>query len=165
MKLQFSHIYLQVLLLASFTFSLLACGGGGGNPDSPPPHLNGQWVGTFVSSDNTNSFEIYFEISAQNGESFEGRWISSTIVNITSGSVEGYIYPSNDGRWLVDLSLFRESVTCCAPLFGCSDRPLESLDMLGYFENDSIIDEEASHDYGCSLGELGKLTVSRQPSQ
>jgi len=37
--------------------------------------------------------------------------------------------------------------------------------MLGYFENDSIIAEEASHDYGCSLRELGKLTVSRQPSQ
>jgi hypothetical protein len=163
MKLNISRIFIYILLVACLTLGLIACGGGGGQ-DSSPPDLSGQWAGTFVSSDNTNSFEIYFEISTPNGDSFEGTWISSTIVNINSGSVEGFVYPSNDGRWLVSLTLLRESVTCCVPLLGCSDLPLESLDMLGYFENESVADKEASHHYGCSLLEIGTLSIYRQPS-
>ena len=142
--------------------SIISCGGGGSSNSLPAPNLTGEWYGNFVSSENSDSFEIYFDISSKNGDNFEGTWISSSSANITSGSVEGYIYPSNDGRWLVDLSLVRESVRCCVPLFGCSDLPLEALYMLGYFENDSIVDEEAYHGFYCT-GEHGTLIVSRQP--
>ena len=145
--------------------SIISCGGGGGSNPPPPPNLTGEWIGNFVSNENADSFEISFEISSQNGDSFGGTWISRSDVIINEGVVDGYVYPSDDGRWLVNLSLSWGSVTCCAPLFGCSDFPEELLDMLGYFENESIVDEEAFHDFGCIPGELGKLTVSRQPSQ
>ena len=156
-------IAIFILVVASIS----NCGGGGGGDSNspPPPNLTGEWVGEFVSNENTNSFEVYFDISKQNGDNFEGTWISSSNANIAPGSVDGYVYPSNDGRWLVNLSLSRESVTCCVPLLGCYDLPLESIDMLGYFGNNSVADEEASHYYGCSVKEIGTLTVSRQPAQ
>lgn len=155
---------LAVILLLGIG-SIISCGGGGGDSnESPSPRLTGEWVGTFVSQENENSFEIHFDISKQNGDNFEGTWISSSIVNITPGSVEGYVYPSNDGRWLVNLSLSWGKVTCCVPLFGCSDFPEESLDMLGYLENGSITDEEAVHHYGCTTSAAGTLTVSKEPS-
>ena len=164
MKLQIIPIYIKFFLMASLTFSLLACGAGGGDSyPSSPPNLTGEWIGAFVSNDNTNSFDIYFEISTQKDENFEGTWISSSNANITPGSVDGYVYPSNDGRWLLNLSLSRGGVTCCVPIFGCYDSPLESLDMLGYFENESVTDEDASHGFSCS-GEAGTLIVSRQLS-
>jgi len=165
-----SHFFLCkllgfVTLLLLVIVSIISCGGGGDSNSSPPPNLTGQWVGAFVSNENTNSFEVYFDISKQNGDNFEGTWISSSNANITPGSVDGYVYPSNDSRWLVNLSLYRGSVTCCVPLFGCYDLPRESLDMLGYFENQSVLDEEASHHAGCSLTEIGTLIVSRQQSK
>ena len=164
--MQSSFLWSKLLGLAVVVvlgvLSIISCGGGGSSNPPPAPDLTGEWHGIFVPSENADSFEIYFDISSRNGDNFEGTWISSSNVIITSGSVEGYIYPSNDGRWLVDLSVVRESVTCCVPLLGCYDLPLESLNMLGYFENDSIVDENAYHGFICS-GESGTLTVSRQP--
>ena len=161
MKIKSSVLLIFLLLWIA---PIIGCGGGGSNPP-PSPDLTGEWIGNFVSNENVDSFEISFDISSQEGDSFEGTWISRSGVIISAGVVDGYVYPSNDGRWLADLSLSWGSVTCCVPLFGCSDVPEESLDMLGYFEHESIIDEEAFHDLGCSQSESGKLNVSRKPSQ
>jgi len=142
--------------------SIFGCGGGGGSNPPPAPDLTGEWIGNFASNESVDSFEISFNIIFQDGDSFEGTWISRSGAIIYDGVVDGFVYPSNDGRWLVDLSLSWGGVTCCVPLFGCSDFPEESLNMLGYFENESIIDETTYHGFICS-GETGKLIVSRRP--
>lgn len=149
-------------MLALGIAPIIGCGGGGGSNPSPAPDLTGEWIGNFVSSENDYSFVISFNVDSQDEDSFEGTWISHAGAIIYAGVVDGYVYPSNDGRWLVGLSFSWGSVTCCGPLFGCYDFPEESLDMLGYFENETIIDEAAYHGFACS-GEAGTLIVSRQP--
>jgi hypothetical protein len=155
-----------VLFVFGFGFLAIIGSGGGGGGDPSPPRLIGDWNGTFVSSDNSFLTEITFSISTQSGDNFEGTWTSSTNSPFFStGIVDGYIYPSsNAGMWRVNLEIYHGKVTCCPPLFGCYDLPRESFNLLGYFENESVVDEEASHRYGCTGGgELGTMTVSRQP--
>jgi hypothetical protein len=158
--------YAGVLFVFMFGFLAIIGSGGGGGSEPSPPKLIGDWKGTFVSSDNSFLTEITFSISTQNGDNFEGTWTGSTNSPFFStGKVDGYIYPSSKGdMWRVNLDLYSGRVTCCVPLFGCYDRPRESFNMLGYFENESVVDEEASHRFACIGGdELGTMTVSRQP--
>ena len=155
---------LAVILVLGFV-SIISCGGGEYSDPPPAPDLTGEWYGNFALNEDVDSFEITFDIDSQDGDNFEGSWIGRSNAIINAGIVDGYIYPSNNGRWLANLTLSWGSVTSCVPLFGCSVFSEESLDMLGYFENESIIDEEAFHDFGCSQAEIGKLRVIRQPSQ
>jgi hypothetical protein len=154
-------LFALLALLAFGIAPVIGCGGGGGSSPLPAPDLTGEWIGNFVSEENVDSFEISFVISSQDGDSFDGTWINRSGAIIYAGVVDGYVYLSNDGRWLVDLSLSWGSVTCCVPLFGCSDLQEESLNMLGFFESEAIIDEATYHSFICS-GETGTLIVSRQ---
>ena len=138
--------------------TIISCEGGG---DSFP-NLTGEWVGTFDSSEGTDSFEVYFDISKQTDDQLEGTWTGSSIFSITPGSVRGFVYRSDDSRWSVSLSLSRGTTQCCYPIAGgCYDRPIESLDLTGYFENESVVDEDAGRFVFCGI-EKGTMKVFRQ---
>lgn len=145
--------------------SLAGCGGGGGD-DSPgsPPDLTGAWVGTFIINDGGAVQTISLAIVDQNGEDFSGTWNSNTLVS--EGQATGYIYPSNDKRWIADLDMTQgDDITCCVPLLGCYTWPSRQISMSGYYDDVngsiSIVDEDASSNYGCLIN-YGTMTLTRQ---
>ena len=154
-------MFTMMVLLA-----VVACGSQHDAP-APTPNLLGTWSGTYISSSNAGfSFSINIEINQQISDTFTGAWKLSTSNDWPADSiVEGYTYPSNDGRSLVDFSLTSGGmISCFSPLFGWFEHPQESLSVFGYLTNNAVTDLNAYYRYGCSTADSGEITLTLQPS-
>ena len=156
----------KLTLALGFLICFLAGCGGGGGSDSPgsPPDLTGEWVGTFTANDGGADETISLVIVDQNGKNFSGTWDSTTLVS--QGQATGYIYTSNDNRWIADVDMTQgDDITCCVPLLGCYTWPSTQISMSGYYDNIngsiSIVDEDVSSNYGCLI-HYGTMTLTRQ---
>lgn len=154
-----------ILAFVFLTCFLASCGGGGGSGSSgTPPEMTGDWIGVFTSTGGDYTQTIYISITDQNQETFSGVWESDTIS--ATGQLDGFVYPSNDSRWLADLEMTQgDLITCCVPLLGCYEWPSQMITMFGYLDDvngqKSIVDESASYNYGCLVRD-GTMTLTRQ---
>ena len=156
----------MALALGSLFIVLAGCGGGGGDNGSSgsPPDMTGNWIGIFTSTDGGYTQTIYVAITVQNNDTFSGIWESDILSS--KGQVEGFVYPSDDSRWIADLEMTQgDIVTCCVPLLGCYEWPSRMITMFGYYENingqKTIVDETASYNYGCLVRD-GTMTLTWQ---
>ncbi len=157
----------KITVALGFLICVLAgCGGGGGDNSSsgPPPDMIGDWVGIFTSADGGYTQSIFVVITDQNKDTFSGTWESDTLS--ATGQVEGFVYPSNDSRWIADLEMTQgDIITCCVPLLGCYEWPSRQITMFGYYGDvngvKSVVDESASYNYGCLITD-GIMTLTQQ---